>query len=156
MFSVYETHMYYVNILLEEGEEVLQPEFGKPMNKIHGYIKTQIPHKDAGSIFQDENGTFGLFIVMGAKIIKGLEWQELGLCDSRCRYEWMSPETYQSKSKSKELTKDTIMDDKLDIIEMMDKINKKGTPETIAMGLILKVLLDIREQNNKLIKLNSI
>lgn len=108
MTSVYETHMYYVNILLEEGEEVLQPEFGKSMDKINGYIKTQIPNKDAGSIFQDEDGTFGLFIDMGTKIIKGLEWQELGLCDSRCWYEWMSPETYQPKSKLKELTKESV------------------------------------------------
>lgn len=107
MTSVYETHMYYVNILLEEGEEVLQPKFGKPMDKIDGYIKTQTPNKDAGSIFQDEDGTFGLFIDMGTKIIKGLEWQELGLCDSRCWYEWMSSETYRPKSKSKFLSKES-------------------------------------------------
>jgi len=106
MPSIYENHMYYVNVLLEDGEEVLQPKFGKPMNKTDGYIKTQIPHKDAGSIFQDKNGTFGLFIDMGSKIVEGIDWNDLGLCDSRCWYEWMDSKI-ESKSKSKELTKES-------------------------------------------------
>lgn len=95
MASIYETHMGYVQKLKEQGEEVLQPKYSEPIGRVYGYIKTQIPHKDAGAIFQDKNGTFGLFGDMGALHIVDIEWEELGLCDSRCWYEWMHPETYQ-------------------------------------------------------------
>jgi len=99
MASIYETHMNIVNSMIDDGEEVLQPQFGEPMNRIDGYIKNQIPSKDAGSIFVDHNGTFGLFIDMGSKIVTGIEKENLGLCDSRCWYEWMSPDTYSEQTK---------------------------------------------------------
>ena len=97
MTSIMETHLDWVQKLKDRGEEVLQPKVGEPMNSIDGYIKTQIPPKDAGSIFQDKDGKFGLFGDMGALHITGIEWCDLGLCDARCWYEWMSPETYKPK-----------------------------------------------------------
>lgn len=97
MGSIHEEHMKWVQKLMASGETVLQPEYGEPMGNIQGYIKTQLPHKDAGAIFQDKNGAFGLFEDMGALHVTGLDWDNLGLCDSKCWYEWMSPETYQPK-----------------------------------------------------------
>ena len=81
--------MIWVAQLKERGESVLQPKHSEPYNKIDGYIKTQNPLKDAGAIFQDNNGTFGLFGDFGATHIEGIAWEDLGLCDSRCWYEWM-------------------------------------------------------------------
>lgn len=97
MGSIHESHVEWVQKLKDRGETVLQPEYGEPMGNIKGYIKTQIPLKDAGAIFQDKEGTFGLFGDMGALHITGIEWDELGLCDAGCWYEWMHPESYQSK-----------------------------------------------------------
>ena len=106
MPSVMETHLKWVEKLKEQGQVVLQPEHSKPFGSIDGYIKTQVPHKDAGSIFQDKNGTFGLFMDMGCKIVEGIAWDDLGLCDSRCWYEWMDSKI-ESKSKSKFLSKES-------------------------------------------------
>ena len=96
--SVAETHLKWVDKLIERGETVLQPKYGKPMGCVDGYIKTQKPPKDAGAIFQSKDGTFGLFGDMGLLHITDLKWGELGLCDSRCWYEWMSPESYKPKT----------------------------------------------------------
>lgn len=106
MLSVMEIHLKWVEKLKGQGQVVLQPERRKPFGDIDGYIKTQIPHKDAGAIFQDKNGTFGLFIDMGCKVVEGIAWDDLGLCDSGCWYEWMGSRN-ESKSKSKELTKES-------------------------------------------------
>ena len=92
MPTIHETHMIWVAQLKERGESVLQPKHSEPYNKIDGYIKTQNPLKDAGAIFQDNNGTFGLFGDFGATHIEGIAWEDLGLCDSRCWYEWMDTE----------------------------------------------------------------
>ena len=101
MGSIKETHLNYVKDLRDRGEEVLQPKSGKSTCHVEGYIKTQIPHKDVGSIFQDNNGKFGLFGDFGALHVTGIEWCDLGLCDSKCRYEWMHPEDYQEKASKK-------------------------------------------------------
>jgi len=98
MTSIMDTHLRCVEMLKARGETVLQPVVGEPMNSIQGYIKTQIPHKDAGSIFQDKDRMYGLFGDMGALHITGIKWEDLGLCDSRCWYEWMCPETYKLKT----------------------------------------------------------
>lgn len=97
MGSIRETHLELVQALIDRGEAILQPKYGKPMGSIEGYIKTQIPHKDAGAIFEDKDGTFGLFNDMGALHVTGIIWRDLGLCDSRCWYEWMDPEDYEVK-----------------------------------------------------------
>lgn len=94
MGSIMETHLGYVQALRDRGEIVLHPKCDKSTGIIEGYIKTQIPHKDAGAIFKDKNGKFGLFGDMGALHVTGICWEDLGLCDSRCWYEWMSPESY--------------------------------------------------------------
>ena len=99
MGSIKETHLNYVKALRDRGEEVLQPKVRKPMGNVKGYIKTQIPHKDVGSIFQDKDGKFGLFGDMGALHVTGIEWCDLGLCDSMCWYEWMSSEPHEEVSK---------------------------------------------------------
>jgi len=103
MGSIMETHLEYVKRLEARGEIVLQPKVGKPMGSIEGYIKTQIPHKDAGAIFKDKDGTFGLFGDMGALHVTGIMWCDLGLCDSKCWYEWMSPEDYRPEFEEKYL-----------------------------------------------------
>lgn len=95
MTSVRDTHLKWVRRLKHRGEKVLQPKYGTPINNIDGYIKTQTPLKHAGAIFQDKDGKFGLFIDLGTLIVTGIEWAELGLCDARCWYEWMSPDTYK-------------------------------------------------------------
>lgn len=101
MGTILGNHLKYVQALRDRGECVLQPKVGKPMGRVEGYIKTQIPHKDAGSIFEDKNGKFGLFGDMGALRIGEICWEDLGLCDSRCWYEWMSPESYQKEVSDK-------------------------------------------------------
>jgi len=100
--SIYEIHIEWVKKLKERGETVLQPQYGEPMNHISGYIKTENPPKNAGAIFQDKDGSFGLFGDMGALHITSIKWEDLGLCDARCWYEWMSPESY-NKSKEKKI-----------------------------------------------------
>ena len=97
MTSVRDTHLKWVKRLKGRGEKVLQPEYGTPMGIIEGYIKTRLPHKEVGSIFQDKEGTFGLFGDFGALHITGIKWDDLGLCDARCGYEWMNPESYMPK-----------------------------------------------------------
>ena len=94
MGSIHETHLKYVQALRDRGEMLLRPKVGEPIGSVEGYIKTQIPHKDAGAIFEDKNGKFGLFNDFGALHVTGICWEDLGLCDARCWYEWMSPETY--------------------------------------------------------------
>lgn len=99
MTSVRETHLKWVEKLFERGETVLQPKYREPSGRIDGYIKTQKPLKDAGAIFKHKDGTFGLFGDFGALHITGIEWEDLGLCDTRCWYEWMDPELYKPKPK---------------------------------------------------------
>lgn len=103
MGSIRETHLELVQALRGRGEEVLQPKYGNPMGSIQGYIKTQIPHKDSGAIFEYKDGKFGLFNDFGALYVTGIEWCDLGLCDARCWYEWMSPEFYQEEVSKKYL-----------------------------------------------------
>lgn len=98
MTSIYKTHLGWVKKLMECGETILQPKYCEPMGSIKGYIKTQYPHTDTGCIFQDKNGMFGLFGDFGSLHTTGIEWGDLGLCDARCWYEWMDPETYQPKT----------------------------------------------------------
>jgi len=81
-------HTHWVKQLKAQGVNVLMP-IGEQMNRIKGYIKTENPHQNAGCIFQDDDGTFGLFGDMGATNITGIKWEDLGLCDARCWYEWM-------------------------------------------------------------------
>ena len=104
MLSIMEVHLNWVEILKKQGQIVLQPKNNKPMNSIQGYIKTPSPYKDAGALFQAKNGTFGLFIDMGSKVVEGISWDDLGLCDNRCWYEWMDL-NITSETKLKELTK---------------------------------------------------
>ena len=101
MGSILDTHLKYVQALRDRGEIVLKPKYREPMRRIEGYIKTQIPHKDVGAIFQDKDGKFGLFGDMGTLHVTGIEWCDLGLCDSRCWYEWMNPESYQDEVSKK-------------------------------------------------------
>jgi hypothetical protein len=98
MTSIYKTHLGWVKKLMERGETILPPKYCEPMGIIKGYIKTQYPHTDTGCIFQDKNGMFGLFGDFRSSHTTGIEWGDLGLCDARCWYEWMDPETYQPKT----------------------------------------------------------
>jgi len=82
-------HQHWVKQLEEQGTFILMPK-GDPSGTIYGYIMTDKPPKRAGAIFQDKDGTFGLFGDMGALHITGLKWEDLGLCDAKCRYEWMN------------------------------------------------------------------
>ena len=100
MATITETNLKWVQKLKDRGEPVLQPKYSEPFGITRGYIKTQNPPKDAGAIFQDETGTFGLHGDRGALYITGIKWEDLGLCDSQCWYEWMSPETYNPKKET--------------------------------------------------------
>jgi len=96
--TIEENNLIYVQALRDRGEKVLKLKGGDAIGSIKGYIKTQIPHKDVGSIFKDKDGKFGLFGDMGTMHITGLNWDDLGLCDARCWYEWMNPEEYKKSA----------------------------------------------------------
>lgn len=83
--SLWDIHQDLVKELLERGEEVLQPKIGDPHGTIWGYIKVQIPHKDAGSIYKNEkDGTYEIHCDMCQYGVAGLKIEEIGLCDSKC------------------------------------------------------------------------
>jgi len=87
--SLWEIHQEWVNELLKRGEKILQPK-GNPHGNVWGYVKTQIPHKDAGTIYKNENmGTFEILCDMCQYGVTGLKLEDIGLCDAKCWYEWM-------------------------------------------------------------------
>ena len=86
--SIRETHLEYVQALRDRGEAVLQPKIRKPFGRIDGYVKSHVPHIHVGAIFQDDEGTFGLRGDMGVVYVIGIKWEDLGLCDAYCWYEW--------------------------------------------------------------------
>ena len=45
----------------------------------------------------------------------------------------------------------TIRTNRMDIIEAAGKINSDPSPESLMIGLLLSVLLDIRDQNEELL-----
>ncbi len=88
--SLWEIHKEWVGELIKRGEDVLQPKIGGSHGKIWGYVKTQIPHKDAGTIYKNEkDGTFEILCDMCQYGVTGLKIEEIGLCDAKCWYEWM-------------------------------------------------------------------
>lgn len=88
--SLYEVHREWVKELLTRGEKVLQPKTRDPHGSIWGYVKTQIPRKDAGTICKNEkDGTFEIFCDMCQYGVTGLKLEDIGLCDAKCWYEWM-------------------------------------------------------------------
>lgn len=126
MGPLYEEHMEWVQKLKDRGETALQPEYGEPIGSIRGYIKTQKPHKEVGAIFQDSDKTFGLFVDRGALLLRGISWDNLGLCDARCGYEWMDPDTYQPE-KEGAITKTIIdMNQIHKSLQLSEEIYKKG------------------------------
>ena len=128
-----ENHLKYVQTLRNRGEEVLQPKVGKPTGSIEGYIKTQIPHKDVGAIFLDKNGKFGLFGDMGALHITGICWEDLGLCDAMCWYEWMDPESYQEEKSDKVYLGNATTRELLDEIKARIEIDGRLDYRTVDM-----------------------
>lgn len=86
---LWEIHQGWVEELLKRGEKVLQPKKGNPYGTIWGYAKIQIPHKDAGTIFKNENGTFEILCDMCQHGISELKLEDIGLCDAKCWYEWI-------------------------------------------------------------------
>ena len=142
MASVMETHLIWVEKLKERGETVLQPKYGKPMGSTDGYIKTQIPHKDAGCIFEDKHGTFGLFGDMGALPVTGIKWEDLGLCDARCYYEWMNPESYRPEPEANDILEIEFNDRPHGIVEddahenlLIIYENKRGETRVVSIPL---------------------
>lgn len=88
--SLREIHDEWVEELLKRGEKVLQPKKGGPHGRIWGYVKTQVPHKDAGTIYKNEkDGTFEILCDMCQYGVSKLKLEEIGLCDAKCWYEWM-------------------------------------------------------------------
>ncbi len=94
--SLWEIHQEWVAELLRRGEKVLQPK-GEPHESVWGYIKTQIPHRDAGSIYKNEDGTFEILCDMCQYGVAGLKLEDIGLCDSKCWYEWMDKDKYTTE-----------------------------------------------------------
>lgn len=96
--SLWETHEEWVKELLARGETVLQPKTGNPHGSIWGYVKIQIPHKDAGTIFKNESdGTFEILCDMCQHGVTGLKIEDIGLCDAKCWYEWMEENRCDAK-----------------------------------------------------------
>lgn len=89
--SIYEMHSEFVKQLLERGEKVLQPTKEKPYGTILGYVKG-IKNPPAGYIIQDKDGTFGLYHDFFAHSYGNIKWNDIGLCDSRCWFEWRDSE----------------------------------------------------------------
>lgn len=88
--SMWQIHQEWVNELLARGEKVLQPKRGSPHGNIWGYVKTQLPHRDAGTIYKNEkDGTFEILCDMCQYGVVGLTLEDIGLCDAKCWYEWM-------------------------------------------------------------------
>jgi len=113
--SIHEIHMEFVEKLKARGEKVLQSK-KDPMDKISGYDKTENPPKNAGAIYQDSKGTFGLFGDFGATHIEGIKWEDLGLCDARCWYEWID-----DRRETKSIDNDKVKE----IISKVDEIIKE-------------------------------
>ncbi len=133
MGSIMETHLEYVKALRNRGEIVLQPKHRNSMGNVEGYIKTQIPHKDAGAIFMDKNGKFGLFGDFGALHITGICWEDLGLCDSRCWYEWMDPEPPEEEKPDKAYLGNATIRELLDEIKARIEIDGRLDYRTVDM-----------------------
>lgn len=89
--SLWDIHQEWVDELLKRGEKVLEPK-GYAHGHIWGYVKTQIPHKDAGTICKNENGTFNILCDRLQYIVTDLKLEDIGLCDIKCWYEWMDNE----------------------------------------------------------------
>lgn len=49
------------------------------------------------------------------------------------------------------MIKMTIRASRMDIVELAGKINSEPSPESLMIGLLLSVLLDIRDQNEELL-----
>ena len=93
--SLWKIHQEFVKELLSRGEKVLQPKIRDPCGSIWGYVKIQIPHKDAGTIYKNEKeGTFEILCDMCQYGATGLKLEDIGLCDARCWYEWMDDKGY--------------------------------------------------------------
>lgn len=87
--SLWTIHEEWVKELLQRGEKVLQPKTGNPHGSIWGYVKIQVPHKDAGIIHKnEEDGTFEILCDMCQYEVNGLRIEDIGLCDAKCWYEW--------------------------------------------------------------------
>ena len=80
-------HEHWVQLLKERGESILMPK-GEPMNSVEGYIKTENPHMTSGGIYKGKDGNFELYGDFGRIHVKGIKWEDLGLCDKRKGYEW--------------------------------------------------------------------
>lgn len=128
--TVLENNEQWTNILRAKGEQVRQPAYTRPSGKIDGYIKAEHPPKNIGAIFKDTDNKFGLFIDMGLKIITNLDITEIGLCDSNCSYEWMSPDVYKLKQRKVKLEID--IQDTQEVFELLCGIPFEQT-QTHAM-----------------------
>lgn len=99
--SMYDIHMECVRELLSNGEKVLYIK-GRHHGSIWGYVKAEDPHKHAGSIFRNKDGTFEILCDHLQYGVTGLKLEEIGLCDSSCWYEWMDNNRQMEEVKVKE------------------------------------------------------
>ena len=101
MESMHDIHMEFVCELLRQGEKILQPK-EKPHGTIRGYVKNENPHKHAGIIFRNKDGTFEILCDMLQYGVTGLRLEDIGLCDSKCWYEWIDENRQREEKKMKE------------------------------------------------------
>jgi len=120
--SLWEIHQGWVGELLKRGEKVLQPEGGNPHGSIWGYVKTQIPHKDAGTIFKREDGTFEILCDMCQYGVTGLKLKEIGLCDAKCWYEWMDKDKCETEACYKDNLKKISTKDLIDELLTRERV----------------------------------
>ncbi len=89
--SLYDIHMEFVTELFKRGESVLMPK-GKPMGGTPlGYVKN-VGNPPAGYIYRNKYGKYELHYDHLQASFTGIDWKDIGLCDSRCWYEWREAE----------------------------------------------------------------
>ncbi len=131
--SLWQIHQEWVEELLRRGENVLQPKRGGPHGSIWGYVKTQIPHKDAGTIYKNEDdSTFEILCDMCQYGVTGLKLEEIGLCDAKCWYEWMD----ENKCKTEKLECYKFDLKKIKIGDLVNELlSREGvTSQTVSYG----------------------
>lgn len=127
--SLWEIHQYWVEELLKRGEKVLQPKGGNPHGSIWGYVKTQIPHKDAGTIYKNEDGTFEILCDMCQYGVTGLKLEEIGLCDAKCWYDWMDTNKCSTEECYKPDLKNIKIEDLVDELISREGVTLQTVPK---------------------------
>ena len=90
--SLYDIHNDFVTELFKRGESILMPTKDKPMGGTPlGYIKN-VCNPPAGYIYRNKDGRYELHYDHLQASYTHIDWEDIGLCDARCWYEWRDAE----------------------------------------------------------------